>query len=348
MPTTSSYYSDLKYPTVNEDASTYGGLINTYLNDLLGKLATISTRVTNAQTQLGNINRGTNAVNRINNTLAGSIGSSALLPSTGTTLLPDPYSGTYTKTTTWPAFTSELSSYSPPTTQSEVENFDYQGFSSALTTELNRIDATVTQAEADILAAQKDTCRTKKYIESYNNRTTTNLWSGLYFSFTNSSGGSQTANQWSVNYVINSASSSTITLKQGSLGGSFGNTFINAHNQFIGRSSSQISGTGPLLSGSNTNVTLFTSSDTTGFSVGDQRRQFSMSGLAGTLNSVTWHSVTDGSGATAITLSGSFTSTPSVNSSQQLNLTTSIVTAVTSTPSVDLSECENPSPPYFT
>lgn len=167
MPTTSSYYSDLEYPTVNEDASTYGTLINTYLNDLLGKLATISTRVTNSQAQLGNINRGTNAVDRINNTLAGAIGSSALLPSTGTTLLPDPYSGTYTKTTTWPAFTSELSSYSPPTTQSEVENFDYQGFAAALQTELDRIESTVTQAEADILAAQKDTCRVKKYVDVY-------------------------------------------------------------------------------------------------------------------------------------------------------------------------------------
>lgn len=167
MPTTSSYYSDLEYPTVNEDASTYGTIINTYLDGLLTKLKTVSDRVTNAQTQLGNINRGTNAVDRINNTLAGSIGSSALLPSTGTTLLPDPYGGSYTKTTVWPAFTSELSSYSPPTTQSEVENFDYQGFANALTTEVNRIEATVTQAEADILAAQQDTCRAKKYVDVY-------------------------------------------------------------------------------------------------------------------------------------------------------------------------------------
>lgn len=176
MPTTSSYYADLEYPTVNEDASTYGTIINTYLDGLLTKLKTISDRVTNSQAQLGNINRGTNAVDRINNTLAGSIGSSALLPSTGTTLLPDPYSGTYTKTTSWPAFTSELSSYSPPTTQSEVENFDYQGFAAALQTEVDRIEATVTQAEADILQARKDTCRTKKYIDAYNSRSTTKVW----------------------------------------------------------------------------------------------------------------------------------------------------------------------------
>jgi len=167
MPTTSSYYADLEYPTVNEDASTYGTLINIYLDDLLTKLKAISTRVTNSQAQLGNINRGTNAVDRINNTLAGAIGSSALLPSTGTTLLPDPYSGTYTKTTSWPAFTSELASYSPPTTQSEVENFDYQGFATALQTEVDRIETTVSQAEADILAAQKDTCRAKKYVDVY-------------------------------------------------------------------------------------------------------------------------------------------------------------------------------------
>lgn len=352
MPTTSSYYSDLSYPTVNQDGTTWGGITNTYLDEVLKKVKALSDRITTAQGQLGDINRGTNAVDNLNSTLSSLIGTNALLPGTGTTLLPDPYSGTYTKTTTWPAYTSELSSYSPPTTQSEVENFDYQNFANVLSNSSNTgvldlIESKVTQAELDILAAQKDTCRTKKYIEAYENRTTTNQWSGLYFSFTNSSGGSQTSNQWNVNYVINSASSSTVTLKQGSFGGAFGNTFINAHNQFIGRSSSQISGTGPLVSGSNTNVTLFASSDTTGFSVGDQRRQFSMSGLAGTLNSVTWHSVTDGSGATAITLSGSFTSTPSVNSSQQLNLTTSIVQQVTSTPSADLSSCENPSPPYF-
>lgn len=168
MPTTSSYYNDLEYPTVNEDSSTYGSIINIYLDGLLTKLKAISDRVTNAQAQLGNINRGVNEVDRINTTLSGAIGSSALLPGTNITLLPDPYSGTYTKTTTWPAYTSALSSFSLPTTQSEVANFDYQGFANALTTEVNRIEATVTQAEADILQAQKDTCRAKKYIDVYN------------------------------------------------------------------------------------------------------------------------------------------------------------------------------------
>lgn len=355
MPTTSSYYSDLEYPTVNQDGTTWGGITNTYLDEVLKKIKALSDRITTAQGQLGDINRGTNAVDNLNSTLSSLIGTNALLPGTGTTLLPDPYSGTYTKTTSWPAYTSELSSYSPPTTQSEVENFDYQNFANVLSNSsntgvLNLIESKVTQAELDILAAQKDTCRTKKYIEAYNARTTTNQWVGLYYRFENSSISlSQVSNSWNVNYVISSASSSTITLKQGTFGGKYGTSFINGHNLWIGNSptTSGVSGTGPLVSGSNTNVTLFASPDTTGFSVGDQRRYFSMSGLAGTLNSVTWHSVTDGSGATAITLSGSFTSTPSVNSSQQLNLYTSIVAAVTSTPSADLSSCENPSPPYF-
>jgi len=166
MPQNSAYFTDLQLPVVNDDADTYGSIINTYLDELLNKLFTVAGRATTAKAQLAQIETAKNAVDRINNTLAGAIGSSALLPSTGTTLLPDPYSGTYTKTTSWPAFTSELSSYSPPTTQSEVENFDYQGFATALQTEVDRIDATVTQAEADILQARKDTCRTKKIIEA--------------------------------------------------------------------------------------------------------------------------------------------------------------------------------------
>ena len=111
MPTTSSYYSDLEYPTVNEDGTTYGGIINTYINELLAKLYTVSQRVTNAQSQLNSINQGVNAVDIINTTLAGAIGSNPLLTGTGTTLLPDPYSGTYTKTTTWPAYASSFSGY---------------------------------------------------------------------------------------------------------------------------------------------------------------------------------------------------------------------------------------------
>lgn len=172
MPTTSSYFSDLQYPTVNEDGTTYGGIINTYINELLVKLYTVSQRVTNAQSQLNSINQGVNAVDIINTTLAGAIGSNPLLSGTGTTLLPDPYSGTYTKTTTWPAYASSFSGYgggaiAVPTTVSEINSFDFEGYKNVLLAELARIEAVVTQAEADILTAQQDTCRTKKIIEAY-------------------------------------------------------------------------------------------------------------------------------------------------------------------------------------
>lgn len=166
MPQNSTVYTDLEIPTVNADGSTYGTIINVFLNNLLIKLKDVSDRVTAAQGQLTNINRGVNAVDRINNTLAGSIGSNALVSGSWTTLLPDPYSGTYTKTTSWPAYTSDLTSYSPPTTQSEVENFNYQGFANVLQAKLDLIEGRVDQAEADILNSQINCCRTKKYLDA--------------------------------------------------------------------------------------------------------------------------------------------------------------------------------------
>lgn len=171
MPQNSSYYTDLQIPTVNSDGSTYGTLINEFLNGLLIKLKDLSDRVTAAQGQLTDINRGTNAVDRINNTFAGVVGSNALVSGSWTTLYPDPYSGSYTKTTTWPAYASELTSYSPPTTQSEIENFDYQGFASVLQSKLDLIQGRVDQAEADILQSQINTCRTKKVLDAIGSST---------------------------------------------------------------------------------------------------------------------------------------------------------------------------------
>lgn len=166
MPQNSAYYTDLQIPTVNSDGSTYGTIINEFLNGLLIKLKDLSDRVDTAQDQLRDINRGTNAVDRINNTFAEVVGSSALVSGSWTTLYPDPYSGSYTKTTTWPAYASDLTAFSPPTTQSEVENFNYQGFANVLQAKLNLIEATVDQAEADILASQINCCRTKKYLDA--------------------------------------------------------------------------------------------------------------------------------------------------------------------------------------
>jgi len=342
MPTTSSYYADLEYPTVNEDASTYGTLINTYLNDLLGKLATISTRVTNSQAQLGNINRGTNAVDRINNTLSGAIGSSALLSGTSTTLLPDPYSGTYTKTTSWPAFTSELSSYSPPTTQSEVENFDYQGFAAALQTEVDRIDATVTQAEADILQARKDTCRTKKYIEVYETGGTTIKSAETIFFQVN--GITQFQNRVNYDYYSRSYSSGTLTVNytlSSNTNGVTGGNPSQAHQTYITE--------GMLTNGSPTTVyregwgqqllsvnSVFMESNSTGVSFPTSANTFQ----------ITWYPT---SSSYQLTVSG-----PSVFSSWNSGLVLSIskrrVTEEIVFGTPDLTPCENPNPasiPYF-
>lgn len=171
MPQNSAYYTDLQIPTVNSDGSTWGVITNEFLNGLLIKLKDLSDRVTAAQGQLTDINRGTNAVDRINNTFAGVVGSNALVSGSWTTLYPDPYSGSYTKTTTWPAYASDLTAYSPPTTQSEIENFDYQGFASVLQSKLDLIQGRVDQAEADILNSQINSCRTKKVLDAIGSST---------------------------------------------------------------------------------------------------------------------------------------------------------------------------------
>jgi len=331
MPTTSSYYADLEYPTVNEDASTYGTIINTYLDGLLTKLKAVSDRVTNSQAQLGNINRGVNAVDRINNTLAGAIGSSALLPSTGTTLLPDPYSGTYIKTTSWPAFTSELSSYSPPTTQSEVENFDYQGFASALTTELNRIDATVTQAEADILAAQKDTCRTKKYIDTFQNDGVTTKQAVVQSGSAYPSGSSASAGSW----TSIGTTSRTFTFTQSGGAQAMLNAGIPASgsNLYIG----------PAFGGTLSRI-LSTAS------VGDEIltiNTLAANNFTQALRNGDPMSYVISTSTNSVTISHTSTLMSQGQVSSDLYFLTYDVAEVTTYPTPDLTECENPNPPYF-
>jgi len=347
MPTTSSYYSDLEYPTVNEDASTYGTIINTYLDDLLTKLKTISTRVTNSQSQLGNINRGVNAVDRINNTLAGAIGSSTLLSGTSTTLLPDPYSGTYTKTTSWPAFTSELASYSPPTTQSEVENFDYQGFAAALQTEVDRVEATVTQAEADILAAQQDTCRTKKIIEAYQTGGTTQKASESVFFQVN--GITQFQNTVSYDYYSRSYSSGTLTvnytLNSSTNGVVGGQTAAEAHQTFVTE--------GMLLNGSASTIYVSDAGAQATLSANTVYMALYYTGFplfplasGSTSYQVTWYptSSTYQLSVSAPVVSG-FENWNSGAAGFGIQKRRIIEETVYPTP--DFSSCTNPSPPYF-
>jgi len=332
MPTTSSYYSDLEYPTVNEDASTYGTIINTYLNDLLGKLATISTRVTNSQAQLGNINRGTNAVDNLNSTLSGAIGSSALLTGTGTTLLPDPYSGTYTKTTSWPAFTSELASYSPPTTQSEVENFNYQGFAAALQTEVDRIEATVTQAEADLLAAQQDTCRAKKYVEAYQTGGTVQTY---YAGDTGGYNDSHISGSFTISSLSGTSSNRTMQLIFSAGNPNNAGAFqINSYSDFR---SFCTAASIPL----NTAITVRnTFSGTSGYQ-----------GLLTGFGSSTFFTMTIGPTLIEVSAgaSGSLydASVVGVGTSVGVLIKRYYTATRTVYPTPDLSSCENPTPPYF-
>lgn len=330
MPTTSSYYNDLEYPTVNEDSSTYGSIINIYLDGLLTKLKAISDRVTNAQAQLGNINRGVNAVDRINTTLSGAIGSSALLPGTNITLLPDPYSGTYTKTTAWPAYTSELSSFSLPTTQAEIEAFDYEGFKDALLSELDRIEATVTQAEADILAAQQDTCRAKKYIDVYNS-------GGTVQTYYAGDRGGYNDSHIGANFTVSSLSGTnpnqTAVLTFSS--GAPNNAGVYQINSYADFRSFCSAASIPL----NTNITL-------------RNTPTGSSGYQGMVAGFGYlppdYAYTVNIGATNVTVSGAFDSAGvsagylSGFTIQRYYTATRIVYG---TP--DLTECENPSPPYF-
>lgn len=333
MPQNSAYFTDLQLPVVNDDTDTYGSIINTYLDELLNKLYTVAGRATTAKAQLAQIETAKNAVDRINNTLAGAIGSSALLPNTGTTLLPDPYSGSYTKTTAWPAYTSELSSYSPPTTQNEITNFDYQGFASALTTELNRIEATVDQAEADILAAQKDTCRARKYIDVYQSGGTLQTYvagdtggyndSHILANFTQSSLSGTSSNRTVV-----------LTFSNGVANNS-GAYQINSYSDF--RSFCTAAGI-PL----GTNITVRntpTVSTAPGYYGGLSRFSHPSPSLVSTYNI----------GASSITVSGVVDASSAIGVGQSCSVFIARFYAATRTvyTAPDLSSCETPSPPYF-
>ena len=331
MPQNSAYFTDLQLPVVNDDTDTYGSIINTYLDELLNKLFTVAGRATTAKAQLAQIETAKNAVDRINNTLAGAIGSSALLPSTGTTLLPDPYSGTYTKTLSWPAFTSELSSYSPPTTQSEVENFDYQGFAAALQTEVDRIDATVTQAEADILQARKDTCRTKKYIDAVNAGTTTKVWTtnntiSVGFTMTSAvSGSAGTSASFSAGVSSNHSSQWASLLTAGYATDQATTTYWNWR------------GGGPTYTPPVNN-----------YNVGDTVLGVYINFMAHGNMTIGY----DSQGLVNATFNGSWYQNFSQTAGYGffVNFTTLQLVEQTSYPSVDLSPCENPNPasiPYF-
>lgn len=173
MPQATTSYSDLQIPTVNDDGNTYGIIINQFFEDLTGKIFALAAQITSAQTDLGDTNTVNTILYNINqlnaiNTLLVSDGVTSDKLRTGTTvqLHPDPYGGSHTPTSSWPAYTGTgeaLASISVPTTESEILNFDYQAFKTALDSIVSTISARISQAQADITAARVDICKTKKY-----------------------------------------------------------------------------------------------------------------------------------------------------------------------------------------
>ena len=350
MPTTSSYYSDLEYPTVNEDGTTYGGIINTYINELLNKLYTVSQRVTNAQSQLNSINQGVNAVDIINTTLAGAIGSNPLLTGTNTTLLPDPYSGTYTKTTTWPAYASSFSGYgggaiAVPTTVSEINSFDFEGYKNVLLAELARIEAVVTQAEADILAAQQDTCRTKKIIEAYQTGGTTQKASETVFFQVNGI----TQFQNTVNYDYHSSSFSNgvmtvnYTVNSSTNGVVGGQTAAEAHQTFVTE--------GMLSNGSASTIYVSDAGPQATLSVNTVYMALYYSGFplfplasGSTSYQVTWYPT---SSTYQLTVSAPSPFSIWNSNATGFGIRKRRIIEETVYPTPDFSSCTSPSPPYF-
>ena len=159
MPQSSSPYTDLILPTLKQDNSTYGTIINTYFQALETKLKGISDRVN-----------------------AAGVGDSSTLAQINSDIediLPDPYSGDYSTVSTWPAYNTELTALglSPPQTASEILAFfagsDITTFVNFLDGKLDAIDTILTVAESDLETAQLTTCHVDKILDAVNPTTTT-------------------------------------------------------------------------------------------------------------------------------------------------------------------------------
>ena len=139
MPFNSSIYTDLELPSLNQDNSTYGTIINTYFQALETKLKNLSDRINAAG--VGD----SSTLAQINSDIDG--------------ILPDPYSGDYTTVSTWPAYNTELTALglSPPETASEINTFfdggDFATFANFLNGKLDSLDTLVATAEQDICIA---------------------------------------------------------------------------------------------------------------------------------------------------------------------------------------------------
>lgn len=156
MPFNSSIYTDLELPSLNQDNSTYGTIINTYFQALETKLKAISDRINAAgvgdSSTLAQINSD---ITEVNSNISG--------------ILPDPYSGNYTTLSSWPSYNTELAALglSPPETASEVESFfagsDITSFVNFLDGKLDDINDILDQVDLDIAAIEVDVCKANIY-----------------------------------------------------------------------------------------------------------------------------------------------------------------------------------------
>jgi hypothetical protein len=148
MPSSSTNYS-YEIPTVGSDSTTYGTIINQFVESLSTKLKTVSDKINTAgvgaSSTLAQVNRNIAQVNAIN----------SRLPVGVSDLLPDPYSGATTPVSTWPYLNTELQAegFSPPTTAQEVIDFDYSGFATYLNTRFDSLSARIVGLDAPITIA---------------------------------------------------------------------------------------------------------------------------------------------------------------------------------------------------
>lgn len=150
MPTTSSYYSDLEHPTVNQDGSTWGSITNTYIDGLATKLKALSDRINAAgvgsDSDLSQILRDISQYDNINASIPTTVKSTF-----GITDLKA--ADTYSYASAWNAtYDSYLSGFSltPPQSSSAVQNFDYDLFVEKLQPYVDQAESNINQANADI------------------------------------------------------------------------------------------------------------------------------------------------------------------------------------------------------
>jgi hypothetical protein len=163
MPSSSTNYS-YDIPTVGSDSTTYGTIINQFVESLSTKLKTVSDKINTAgvgaSSTLAQVNRNIAQVDAIN----------SRIPVGVADLLPDPYSGATTPVSTWPYLNSELQAegFSPPTTAQEVIDFDYSGFAAYLNTRFDSLSARIVGLDAPITIADssKLICETNKILDA--------------------------------------------------------------------------------------------------------------------------------------------------------------------------------------